>query len=138
MNSFVSSIKGKTKDEKIVIIKKMILELNKLILKIQVQDIRNNENLKNNISNKKIVKVEKKQIKKETQPEIKIKNIYCKPLLDDYISLRNYKRYDVIDLENFLNKYENENLKVNGKFELADINAVKRFQLKYKKDILDP
>ena len=45
---------------------------------------------------------------------------------------------DVIKLESFLNRYENERLTINGIYEKKDQEAVKRFQSKYKSYILDP
>ncbi len=45
---------------------------------------------------------------------------------------------DVKKLEIFLNTYENENLPVNGIYEKRDVDAVKRWQKKYKSFILDP
>ncbi len=45
---------------------------------------------------------------------------------------------DVKKLEVFLNTYEGEKLPVNGIYEKVDVEAVKRWQLKYKTFILDP
>ncbi len=45
---------------------------------------------------------------------------------------------DVKKLERFLNTYENEKLPVNGIYEKRDVDAVKRWQKKYKTFILDP
>ena len=45
---------------------------------------------------------------------------------------------DVKKLEIFLNTYENESLVVNGMYEKSDVEAVKRWQKKYKSFILDP
>ncbi len=45
---------------------------------------------------------------------------------------------DVKKLEQFLNGYEGERLPVNGIYEARDVEAVKRWQLKYKSYILDP
>lgn len=45
---------------------------------------------------------------------------------------------DVKKLEQFLNDYEGERLPVNGVYEARDVEAVKRWQLKYKSYILDP
>ena len=45
---------------------------------------------------------------------------------------------DVKKLEQFLNTYENEKLPVNGIYEKKDVEAVKRWQRKYKSFILDP
>ncbi len=45
---------------------------------------------------------------------------------------------DVKKLERFLNMYENEKLPVNGIYEKRDVDAVKRWQQKYKSFILDP
>jgi peptidoglycan hydrolase-like protein with peptidoglycan-binding domain len=53
------------------------------------------------------------------------------------ITLSNNKS-DVEKLERFLNEYENEKLPINGVYELRDVEAVKRWQEKYKNLILDP
>jgi hypothetical protein len=45
---------------------------------------------------------------------------------------------DVKKLETFLNVYEHEKLIVNGIYEKKDVDAVKRWQAKYKTFILDP
>jgi peptidoglycan hydrolase-like protein with peptidoglycan-binding domain len=45
---------------------------------------------------------------------------------------------DIKKLETFLNTYEGEKLKVDGVYGKADIAAVKRWQAKYKKEILSP
>jgi hypothetical protein len=45
---------------------------------------------------------------------------------------------DVKKLETFLNTYEHEKLVVNGIYEKQDVDAVKRWQAKYKSFILDP
>ena len=45
---------------------------------------------------------------------------------------------DVKKLEIFLNTYENEKLPINGVYEKRDVDAVKRWQKKYKSYILDP
>jgi hypothetical protein len=45
---------------------------------------------------------------------------------------------EVKKLERFLNEFEEENLEVNGVYELVDFNAVERFQTKYLEDILSP
>lgn len=52
-------------------------------------------------------------------------------------TLENNKE-DVKRLEIFLNTYEGEKLPVNGIYERQDVEAVKRWQLKYKSYILDP
>lgn len=45
---------------------------------------------------------------------------------------------EVRKLENFLNDYEGEDLDVNGLYERDDVEAVNRFQLKYRAEVLDP
>jgi peptidoglycan hydrolase-like protein with peptidoglycan-binding domain len=45
---------------------------------------------------------------------------------------------DIKKLETFLNTYEGEKLKVDGIYSKQDIAAVKRWQTKYKKEILTP
>lgn len=54
------------------------------------------------------------------------------------ISSPNNNKEDVKKLEKFLNTYENEKLPVNGVYETKDIEAVKRWQVKYKSFILEP
>jgi peptidoglycan hydrolase-like protein with peptidoglycan-binding domain len=54
------------------------------------------------------------------------------------IGLETNRKEDVVKLENFLNTYENEKLPVNGIYEKRDVEAVKRWQWKYKSYILDP
>ncbi|MCK5096061.1 MAG: PKD domain-containing protein [Candidatus Pacebacteria bacterium] len=62
----------------------------------------------------------------------------CNYLLE-YIKLgANNNPVEVEKLEKFLNEFENENSSVNGIYEQADYEAVKRFQIKYREDILDP
>lgn len=45
---------------------------------------------------------------------------------------------DVKKLETFLNTYEGENLAVNGIYGKNDVEAVKRWQMKYRSFVLDP
>ena len=47
-------------------------------------------------------------------------------------------KQEVIKLEKFLNTYEGEKLIAGGVYDGTDQAAVKRFQEKYRKDILDP
>lgn len=54
------------------------------------------------------------------------------------IGLKTNKVEDVKKLEQFLNTYENEKLPVNGIYEQRDLEAVKRWQVKYRTFILDP
>ena len=65
--------------------------------------------------------------------------ITCDSYLDSYIKYGadNYAR-DVRRLEQFLNKYEGENLVVDGWYSRADEAAVMRFQQKYASRILHP
>ncbi len=62
---------------------------------------------------------------------------------DDYLTkdirpgARNDKQ-EVIKLEKFLNTYEGEKLIAGGVYDGTDQAAVKRFQEKYRKEILDP
>lgn len=60
---------------------------------------------------------------------------FSKPI--DYGLETNVKE-DVKKLETFLNTYENEKLPVNGIYEKRDVDAVKRWQAKYRTFILDP
>ena len=62
----------------------------------------------------------------------------CNYLLE-YIKLgANNNPVEVEKLEKFLNEFEGEDLPINGIYEQADYEAVKRFQIKYREDILDP
>lgn len=54
------------------------------------------------------------------------------------INSANNKSDDVKKLERFLNTYEGERLTVNGIYEKEDVEAVKRWQKKYRSFILDP
>jgi peptidoglycan hydrolase-like protein with peptidoglycan-binding domain len=60
---------------------------------------------------------------------------FTKPI--DYGVLTNNSE-DVKKLEIFLNTYEGEKLVVNGVYDIKDVEAVKRWQKKYRSFILDP
>ncbi len=64
----------------------------------------------------------------------------CKAFFVQYIQKGspNNNEDSVKKLEMFLNDYQGETLEINGIYESADIEAVKRFQVKYRSDILDP
>ena len=63
----------------------------------------------------------------------------CKPYLSEFIRLGGVNNgSEALKLEKFLNKFEGESLVENGIFEKADSEAVSRFQIKYKEDILGP
>jgi peptidoglycan hydrolase-like protein with peptidoglycan-binding domain len=63
----------------------------------------------------------------------------CTPLLTQYIEFgRINEEESVRKLELFLNTHQGESLVVNGVYESIDVEAVKRFQWKYREDILDP
>lgn len=66
-----------------------------------------------------------------------------KPICSVY--LNSYLKVDVINdknevvkLQDFLNKYEGENLSVDGNFDISTYESVKRFQNKYAQDVLLP
>ena len=62
----------------------------------------------------------------------------CNYLLE-YIKLGSVNNpVEVEKLERFLNEFEGENLAVDGIYDQTDYEAVKRFQVKYREDILDP
>lgn len=63
----------------------------------------------------------------------------CETLIVTPIRLGNQNDvWDVKDLEDFLNTFEWESLEVNGVYDQADFEAVKRFQTKYASEILTP
>lgn len=66
--------------------------------------------------------------------------IECVKPLSKAISL-GWESNDTVEvkrLEEFLNNNEGESLEVDGRYSQEDYEAVKRFQLKYRADILDP
>jgi len=65
--------------------------------------------------------------------------IRCDSYLNSYIRLGyNNNASEVRKLESFLNTYEGEDLTVDGSFTQADESAVKRFQEKYRAQVMDP
>ena len=61
----------------------------------------------------------------------------CEPYLKYYLGYsKNNNPDEVKKLQEFLNKYESNRLLVNGVFDLPTLEAVKRFQDKYAKDVL--
>lgn len=63
----------------------------------------------------------------------------CVKYLNSYIKLGGINdTNEVRKLQTFLNKYEGEDLEVNGVYDNKTAEAVNRFQLKYRADILDP
>lgn len=65
--------------------------------------------------------------------------ITCSGYLNSYIRYGNNNRtQDVERLERFLNEYENEDVDVDGFYSRADEQAVKRFQEKYRSEIMEP
>lgn len=65
----------------------------------------------------------------------------CADYLNPSLILSQTKKNDQVHvkkLQNFLNKYEHENLLVNGKFDRKTYDAVVRYQLKNKQTILYP
>jgi peptidoglycan hydrolase-like protein with peptidoglycan-binding domain len=79
---------------------------------------------------------------KEIVPEItppKEQPIICGPYLTKYIKFGDKNDInEVKKLQEFLNKFEKEKLNVNGIYDQANFEAVKRFQKKYEKDVLPP
>ncbi len=80
---------------------------------------------------------EKEEKKENTKTTIINTTKKCTGVLSNFIA------YGVVNnssevkiLEKFLNDYEGENLIIDGKYGKEDFEAVKRFQLKYNKDIL--
>ncbi len=62
----------------------------------------------------------------------------CSPYLTQTIALnRNNDKDEVEKLQNFLNDRQGESLPVDGIYNQDDFEAVKRFQLKYKTEVLD-
>ncbi len=65
--------------------------------------------------------------------------ISCDSYLDSYIRLGyNNNQADVTRLQEFLNTYEDESLDVDGQYSSEDVQAVNRFQEKYRAQVLDP
>jgi len=63
----------------------------------------------------------------------------CTALLTQYIKLGEDNDKDSVKkLENFLNDYEGQSVKVDGIYSTSDDQKVRAFQSKYKKDILEP
>lgn len=97
----------------------------------------------------KIVNLEEKETKKETdldkwdnieeEHDLDNQNL-CLDLITKNIKLlsKDNDEAQVKKLESFLKEKENEDIVVNWVYEEEDLEAVKRFQLKYRKDILDP
>lgn len=73
------------------------------------------------------------------EKEVELALQECGDLLIGPIGLWNENNsQEVKDLEIFLNQTQWESLDENGVYEQADFEAVKRFQLKYREEILDP
>lgn len=73
-------------------------------------------------------------------PNVMMVKQECTDIVSKAISLwwSNNDETEVSALENFLNETQWETLEINGRFNQQDFEAVKRFQLKYREDILDP
>jgi len=81
------------------------------------------------------ISAEKKEESLEEIQEIEV----CKDIILDPIKVwEENSKSQVLQLEQFLNVTQWENLVEDGIYQESDLEAVKRFQLKYKKDILDP
>lgn len=78
-------------------------------------------------------------VKVEADPIVPVAEKKCETLIVTPIKLgSNNDVGDVKDLEDFLNAFEGESLEVNGVYDQADFDAVKRFQTKYASEILTP
>lgn len=65
--------------------------------------------------------------------------VTCPGYINSYIRYGyNNRSADVEKLERFLNQYEDEDLDIDGWYSRDDEQAVKRFQLKYRSEIMDP
>ena len=64
----------------------------------------------------------------------------CDDIISQAISLWWEKNNieEVKNVEGFLNTKEGETLDIDGRYSQDDFDAIKRFQLKYREDILDP
>jgi hypothetical protein len=94
---------------------------------------------------KKKIEEQKKKIreildKKKVKPTVTDQGL-CKP----YIKIDSYMRIgkdnnseEVKKLQEYLNQNEGENLEINGTFDKVTEGVVKRYQEKYKRDILLP
>jgi len=79
--------------------------------------------------------VKKEKIEEKIEKEIDCKDIITLPI--KYWSNTN-NSLEVEYLEKFLNEIEGAKLEINGIYDKEDYEEVKKFQLKYRKDILDP
>lgn len=76
---------------------------------------------------------------RETQTVTRESIIECDAYLQTFIRRGfNNSSNDVNRLEQYLNTYEDEELLVNGVFEASDEEAVRRFQEKYREQVLTP
>lgn len=73
-------------------------------------------------------------------PNVMMVKQECADIVSKAISLwaSNNDETEVSALEKFLNETQWETLEINGKYNQQDYEAIKRFQQKYRKDILDP
>lgn len=81
------------------------------------------------------------QVQEEATPQedVSLQKQACGDIITQAISLwGNNNDEEVLSLETFLNTKEGENLDLNGRYNQDDFDAVKRFQLKYRADVLDP
>jgi hypothetical protein len=96
------------------------------------------------INNEKKFEQNKTQIETKTptktQPTTKkeTKFFNCDVVLLGNDILEQKSSTDVLKLQQFLNKYEGEKLEENGEYNQATIDAVNRYQLKYKDVIMYP
>jgi len=76
---------------------------------------------------------------RETQTVTRESIVECDAYLQTFIRRGfNNSSSDVNRLEQYLNTYEDEDLVVNGVFEVVDEQAVMRFQEKYREEVLTP
>ncbi len=86
---------------------------------------------------KKDTEVEKSEIIENSSQEISLKSV-CTPYLTKTIRLgENNDKDEVKKLQRFLNENQGEKLIVDGIYNQDDYDAVKRFQIKYRSEILD-
>jgi len=62
----------------------------------------------------------------------------CPLLAEDFRKNEEASLFEVLKLQYFLNSVEKANIPYSGKYDLATIDAVKNFQSKYMKEIMNP
>jgi len=88
---------------------------------------------------KDIVKKVVKSYQTKTKKIERTENGVCKRAIKSDIVFGKENDYeDVVALQEYLNKYEGSKLAITGIYDAATFNAIKRYQNKYTKEILDP